>query len=756
MSNLFKKLSIAALVIVGSVVVSVASVNAQTTSSTTSTTTTTTTANYVFTRDLTVGSRGADVSVLQSYLIERGYLHIVAPTGYFGSLTKAAVASWQASVGISPAVGYFGPISRARLNAILGVSYPAGCSSNSGFSQTTGLSCASTTTTTTTTTSSYPAGCTSSAGYSTTTGQSCAVVVGYPAGCTSSAGYSPTTGVKCDSAMPVLPAGCTSTVGYSSTTGTKCDSTSTSTTTTTTTTTTSTAGGAGSIDDVEEISSLSDEEVAEGDSDVKVAGYTITSDDGSDLAITAVRLSFDLTAGAGSDDLNDYADSVSVWMGSTRVGSADVSNFSDDSDNAWNETINLSSAAMVDAGDSEDFFVTVDALANIDSDDLGANTWTLTLEEVRFRDEDGATIADSTTGDLPAEVEFSFETLATAGDVELEVSLTSGAAADAINESHVVEIDGDTDDVSILAFDLEATGDITDITNIPLTIIANGTGDVDEIASSFSLWMDGERIDTVDVASGTAENFNTTETEVAACAGNSCTINFDDVNFDLDDGDVANFIVKADFNEVDGTDFVGGDSLIASLGAGAVDEIEAEDANGDDLEATELTGTAVAEDVYGYEVAFTFDLVSTSAVRTASGVALTPDSGTYTIKFELTAFGGDVSISGLCEETTTNGSGEVDEGVVYTLTGNTDVTCDLSSTANVNPADAADFIILEGESEEFTLTVVAEGADDISKVYLNSINFDSTSTDTSVDEFFSAGLGEQETSTSSVFLDDNA
>jgi hypothetical protein len=35
--------------------------------------------------------------------------------GYFGALTKSAVMKWQAAVGISPAAGYFGPISRAKL-----------------------------------------------------------------------------------------------------------------------------------------------------------------------------------------------------------------------------------------------------------------------------------------------------------------------------------------------------------------------------------------------------------------------------------------------------------------------------------------------------------------------------------------------------------------------------------------------------------------------------------------------------------------
>lgn len=68
-----------------------------------------------FTRNLTVGSKGDDVSALQQILINGGYLKIAAPTAYFGNLTKAALAAWQAASHISPAVGYFGPLSRAAL-----------------------------------------------------------------------------------------------------------------------------------------------------------------------------------------------------------------------------------------------------------------------------------------------------------------------------------------------------------------------------------------------------------------------------------------------------------------------------------------------------------------------------------------------------------------------------------------------------------------------------------------------------------------
>jgi len=67
------------------------------------------------TKSLTLGSRGDEVSALQQYLIDEGLLNVEAPTGYFGAMTKAAVVAWQKANGVTPASGYFGPISRAAL-----------------------------------------------------------------------------------------------------------------------------------------------------------------------------------------------------------------------------------------------------------------------------------------------------------------------------------------------------------------------------------------------------------------------------------------------------------------------------------------------------------------------------------------------------------------------------------------------------------------------------------------------------------------
>ncbi|HRH26235.1 MAG TPA: peptidoglycan-binding domain-containing protein [Candidatus Paceibacterota bacterium] len=78
------------------------------------------TAAYTFTSDLTIGSTGADVVALQSFLESKGHLVIPAGTtkGYFGSLTQSALAKFQSANGISPAAGYFGPVTRAAVNSM--------------------------------------------------------------------------------------------------------------------------------------------------------------------------------------------------------------------------------------------------------------------------------------------------------------------------------------------------------------------------------------------------------------------------------------------------------------------------------------------------------------------------------------------------------------------------------------------------------------------------------------------------------------
>ncbi|GEM_PF-5839301 len=67
--------------------------------------------------NLGLGAFGNDVVVLQRFLQSKNFLKIPAGVkeGYFGMLTKKAVADFQKSVGL-PATGYCGPLTRAIIN----------------------------------------------------------------------------------------------------------------------------------------------------------------------------------------------------------------------------------------------------------------------------------------------------------------------------------------------------------------------------------------------------------------------------------------------------------------------------------------------------------------------------------------------------------------------------------------------------------------------------------------------------------------
>lgn len=70
----------------------------------------------LFTRSLSFGSRGYDVTLLQRAL----GLPTEQQTGFFGPATQTALAAFQSTQGIDPANGYFGPITRGVMNDLYG------------------------------------------------------------------------------------------------------------------------------------------------------------------------------------------------------------------------------------------------------------------------------------------------------------------------------------------------------------------------------------------------------------------------------------------------------------------------------------------------------------------------------------------------------------------------------------------------------------------------------------------------------------
>jgi hypothetical protein len=485
-----------------------------------------------------------------------------------------------------------------------------------------------------------------------------------------------------------LPAGCTPGALFSSTTGQSCTTSSGGNTSGG-----PLSGGAGDLDRFEFISSYNNENVGEGEEDAKVAGFHVESD-GSDLQIQSLRVMIEQTNNAGSDKLRDYADSVSVWVGNKEVGSADESDFDEDNDQ-YTATIDLDNA-IVEEGDTAELFVAINAASNIDTTDLNNNSFQITVEQVRFRDASGAVLSETGLDDIGTARSFQFETFASAADVELKLR-----EANDNPDSMVVEADdnGETDNVLLLAAKLEAEGSDINIDELTVSIDPNGTGDATDIASSFILVIDGEEVDTID--SGDCDDNTCTGTEAYT---------FDDLDFDLSEGETVDVEVRADINEIDGTDFVEGDSLTATIDS---DLIDATDETDEDLTTSELTGI-----VNGNAQAFYSEgiVVASMSGNDADAISVdgAADYGQFVIKFSVMAIGQDVYLDkSFASSTSTSSSASGNNRVAVSNSSGTVLSSGFAAALSSTDSDADEetntFKIDEGSTADFTLTVNATG-----------------------------------------------
>jgi len=603
-------------------------------------------ASATYTRDLTLGSTGDDVSSLQTYLVAQNKGPKAAALaavfaagtakGYFGSMTQAALAEYQAAAGISPAAGYFGPITRAHLAA---------------------------------------------------------------------AAPAPEEGEE-EGELE---------------------------------------GGAGAVDQYDLVSGLENEEVGEDAEDVSVAGLEMEVSDSSDLEFTAVTLDFDQGT-ANNDDFADYASEVSIWLSASpeeEVARVDADKF--DEDTAWRRTVTLDDGAIVQAGETGELIVKVSGASAIDGNDVG-ETWTVDFDQVRFRDATGASTSEDPA---TAARTMSFESFATAADLELQVSLDE--EDDDINEAHVVDIDDtdDTDNVEFLSITIEIEGD-SDVTidEIPVeinTVEAAGANfnDPDDVVVAASLWMEAspaEEIATENLSAADADD----DTEV---------VTFDDLDVELAGGSTTKFFVKLDLvSTADALD--NADTIEVEMDAGEVDLIDAEDDSGEQLVAADLTGTADADAHVVYDTGVQADFVSASQTRSFTADAATEeDTGEYKIVFKVTSFDGDESIDRSCEE---GGADAAGQGVEFTVTNTAEnaSTCVLTSTTSDTEDTANTFEVDEDTTRTFTLTVNVTDNDDAdtgnyAEVAFESINWGAADDDTNAN-YYTFGLNEFKTD--SLFL----
>lgn len=495
------------------------------------------------------------------------------------------------------------------------------------------------------------------------------------------------------------------------------------------------SGTDGNISDVQTLSQYSNEEIGDDQSDVKVLGFEVEASTDGDILLKSVKLSFDPTGNTGSDNLDDYIDSVDVWMGSKKIGSADAEDFSQGNNDIYTKTINFGGGAVVKSDQTEKFYVSVNAVNNLDSGDISGDSWTIGVDSIRFEDGSGVVTTESTEGDLPISgVGMNFVSFSTAANTELKIS----TASDSPDAGIVVIDESDTtDDVVLLTGKLRLDGD-SDILidEFPVTFTTVGGSDVDEVTSSVKLILDGEEY-----------------TESVSTSGVlTATVTFDNLDFNMNAGDTVEFSVLADINDINAGTLDEGDTLVASVTSTNRDYIDAENSEGDQLsDSTEKSGTATGEAQEFRTNGIVLDLVSTDTDK-AEGTSSNDDLGTFTIRFKVTAVGDTVYVSTLADATlsgvTTGKTSILVDRAGTATVGGTSVTITNLTDTDTNAAGL--YTIEEGDSETFEITTTVQlptaGLAGQFRAVLGGVSWDTDSTDATPDNAYTSNLDDFKTS----------
>ena len=532
-------------------------------------------AGYTFSVDLTLGSTGADVTALQNFLISNGYSIPAGATGYFGSQTQAALASYQAANGIAPAAGYFGPITRQKVNMSGGTS---GGSTGSGD-------------------------------------------------------------------------------GFSGT-------------------------DEGYLDEFDQLSAYSTEEVGEGEEDVAVLGVEMEAVD-ADQKIERVTVEIDTPTDASEDDLEDFITDVSVWLDGDELGRMDVDEASYDrsSDEYVFRFINL--GGVIEEGDLAELVVAVSGVNNLDTNANG-DGWTVNIPAngIRAVSPNGV---DDTYDSTNYDETFTVETFASAADLELEINL-----ADENPDEGVVVIDNEGDEIVLLEGELMADGGDILIYDLPFNFATSGATLL-AIADKAVLEIDGEEF-----------------TENIASNGDD-TVTFDDLEIEISEDDTVSFrlwLESATSSVSDAQDITGSANLTET-------SIDAEDETGEAVASGDISGTADGETQHLFSVVPMIEVVSVDIDPVDNGNAAA-EAAAATIVVKVTAKGGTIYLNG-DDESTENKRffvGDVYGSGISASTTASSTTYSLSGTYTTtnSGADNEYYTITENKSVTFTINSIINQA----------------------------------------------
>ena len=291
---------------------------------------------------------------------------------------------------------------------------------------------------------------------------------------------------------------------------------------------------------------------------------------------------------------------------------------------------------------------------------------------------------------------------APAGDLSTRTidmpSVVTGAIevkANAATPAEGVAIVSDTDptaDVVLLKVDLKAKNVGVTVNSLPVTLT-----DASSTLSTLKLY-DGDTVLSSKTATG--------------------TVTFDSLNVAIAKDATKTLTVKADAK------VLASEGAIVSVSAATTNVASIVAIDDYDISVTSLTGSATGKNIYLYTKAPSLALVSTSITGTTNKVA----QGDFTIKFNVTADGGDIYVSA----TTTT-------GIIVTSTAST-TTYTYTSTATLTDNN---YVVLNGETKAFTISGHLNnngGTAGMKKAYVSSFNWGTAAATPTTYTWTSTGL----------------
>lgn len=476
--------------------------------------------------------------------------------------------------------------------------------------------------------------------------------------------------------------------------------------------------GEASLDSVEVSDGDDTDDVEEGSEDAQVAEIEVTFEDG-DAVINRIDLALEVASGNdGEDDPWEVFSEVSLWVDGDEVARMDASDEDEylDEDDGSLRFSGLDIVAMED----EEVVITVAVSVNDTVDGVAASNdedWTVAVGGIRYTDADDVTTTDTDAGDIiditdativgnAAAVDFSIDVEGAGDELDLESS-----DEDPDSTTFALDEDDNTEE-AIFAFDLSAEdsdGDI-DLNEIVVGVQVAGAGtSINTLVNDFRIEVDGESFD--------AESYTGT--------GSSTELTFDiDGDITVAAEETITVVLFADFENMSNT-ALQGSTITATTTTGDIDA-EGSD-TGEDVTvggSSSLTSDTHTLRTEGADVSVT-EVDETSKANTDSSTD--DDEGVYTIEFEVTAFGDDLYIDDVAGRGTTMGTDGVNFTVQTSGSATTSGTAVATLDSDAEETSGGFYLVREGETETFTLTVEYDPAVTGSyKVVLHSVNFNDT------------------------------